>query len=191
MLLNELRNNLSHEETRRIRKKLHRIGAVYNVLKDKEKKGSLTSRQKNMLWHDEKYLKNISKYLKNLKKHFKKTQYDTDYLFNEPVASNDDINEFKNARKLLNEQRNNLLHEEIKRIRKKLHNKETIYNVLKDKEQKSSLANNEKKKLKKINRYFKNFQKYLEKLQKYQHKIIKDYYKLRRLLQTNRSQECF
>ena len=94
MLLNELRNNLSHEETRRIRKKLHRIGAVYNVLKDKEKKGSLTSRQKNMLWHDEKYLKNISKYLKNLKKHFKKTQYDTDYLFNEPVASNDDINEF-------------------------------------------------------------------------------------------------
>ena len=76
-------------------------------------------------------------------------------------------------------------------LEKKLHNKETIYNVLKDKEQKSSLANNEKKKLKKINRYFKNFQKYLEKLQKYQHKIIKDYYKLRRLLQTNRSQECF
>ena len=144
-----------------------------------------------MLWHDERYLTNISKHLKNLKNHFKKTQYDIDYLFNEPVTSNDDINEFKNARKLLNEQRNNLLHEEIKRIRKKLHNKETIYNVLKDKEQKSSLANNEKKKLKKINRYFKNFQKYLEKLQKYQHKIIKDYYKLRRLLQTNRSQECF
>ena len=56
MLLNELRNNLSREETRRIRKKLYRIGAVYNVLKDKEKKGSLTSRQNNMLWHDEKYL---------------------------------------------------------------------------------------------------------------------------------------
>ena len=171
MLLNELRNNLSHEETRRIRKKLHRIGAVYNVLKDKEKKGSLTSRQKNMLWHDEKYLKNISKYLKNLKKHFKKTQYDTDYLFNEPVASNDDINEFKNARKLLNEQRNNLLHEEIKRIRKKLHNKETIYNVLKDKEQKGSLTNDEKKTLKKINRYLKNFKEDLEKLQKYQYNI--------------------
>ena len=72
-----------------------------------------------MLWHDERYLKNISKHLKNLKKHFKKTQYDIDYLFNEPVTSNDDNNEFKNARKLLNEQRNNLLHEEGNRIRKK------------------------------------------------------------------------
>ena len=169
--LNDLRNNLSHEETRRIRKKLRRIEAVYNVLKDKEKKGSLTSRQKNMLLNDERYLKNISKHLKNLKKHFKKTQYDIDYLFNEPVTSNDDINEFKNARKLLNEQRNNLLHEETKGIRKKIHNKETIYNALKDKEQKGSLTNDEKKKLKKINRYLKNFKKNLEKLQKYKHNI--------------------
>ena len=50
---------------------LCRIEAVYNVLKEKEQKGSLTSRQKNMLWNDERYLKNISKHLKNLKKHFK------------------------------------------------------------------------------------------------------------------------
>ena len=97
--------NLSQEETRRIRKKLRRIEAVYNVLKDKEKKGSLTSRQKNMLLNDERYLKNISKHFKDLKKHFTKTQYDIDYLFNEPVTSNDAINEFKNARKLLNERR--------------------------------------------------------------------------------------
>ena len=54
--LNELRNNLSHEETRRIRKKLRRVEAAYNVLKEKEKNGSLTSRQKNMLWNDERYL---------------------------------------------------------------------------------------------------------------------------------------
>ena len=54
--LNDLRNNLSHEETRRIRKELRRIEAVYNVLKDKEKKRSLTSRQKNMLLNDERYL---------------------------------------------------------------------------------------------------------------------------------------
>ena len=33
-------------------------------------------------------------------------------------------------------------------LEKKLHNKETIYNVLKDKEQKSSLTNDKKKKLK-------------------------------------------
>ena len=63
-LFSKLRSNLSREETRRIRKKLRRIEAVYNVLKDKEKKGSLTSRQKNMLWNDERYLKNISKHLK-------------------------------------------------------------------------------------------------------------------------------
>ena len=82
-LFNELRSNLSHEETKRIRKKLRRIEAVYNVLKEKEQKGSLTSRQKNMLRNDERYLKNICKHLKNLKKHFKKYQYGLDYLFNE------------------------------------------------------------------------------------------------------------
>ena len=68
--LNEIRSNLSHEETKRIRKKLRRIEAVYNILKEKEQKSSLTSRKKNMLRNDERYLKNIIKYLKNLKKHF-------------------------------------------------------------------------------------------------------------------------
>ena len=66
-LFNEIRGSLSREETTRIRKKLRRIEAVYNVLKEREQKGSLTSRQKNMLRDDEKHLKNISKYLKNLK----------------------------------------------------------------------------------------------------------------------------
>ena len=65
MLFNELRSNLSHEETKRIRKNLHRIEAVHNVLKEKEQKDSLTSRQKNMLRNDEKYLKKISNHLKN------------------------------------------------------------------------------------------------------------------------------
>ena len=65
MLLNELRSNLSHEETKRIREKLCRIEAVHNVLKEKEQKNSLTSRQKNMLRNDEKFLKKISKRLKN------------------------------------------------------------------------------------------------------------------------------
>ena len=64
-LFNELISNLSDEETKRIRKKLHTIEAVYSVLKEKEQKGSLTSRQKNMLWNDERYLKNFSKHLKN------------------------------------------------------------------------------------------------------------------------------
>ena len=131
MLLNELRNNLFREETKRIRKKLRRIEAVYNVLKEKEQKGSLTSRQKNMLWNDERYLKNISKHLKNLKKHFKKYQYGLDYLFNEhneeeDYTSNNDIKAIKDARKLFNEIRSNLSHEEINRIRKKLYKKEAV-----------------------------------------------------------------
>ena len=44
MLLNEIRSNLSGKETKRIRKKLRRIEAVHNVLKEKEQKDSLTSR---------------------------------------------------------------------------------------------------------------------------------------------------
>ena len=55
------------KKKKRIRKKLHRIEAVYNVLKNKENKGSLTSRQKNMLINYERCLKNITKHLKNLK----------------------------------------------------------------------------------------------------------------------------
>ena len=52
-------------------RELKKIEAVYSVLKKKEQKGSLTSRQKNMLRNDERYPKNISKHLKNLKKQFK------------------------------------------------------------------------------------------------------------------------
>ena len=53
------------KKQRELEKKLRRIEAVYNVLKEKEQKGSLTSRKKNMLWNDEGYLKNISRHLKN------------------------------------------------------------------------------------------------------------------------------
>ena len=37
-LFNDVRNNLSHEETKRIRKKLRGIEAAYSVLKEKSKK---------------------------------------------------------------------------------------------------------------------------------------------------------
>ena len=124
-----------------------------------------------MLWNDERYLKNISKHLKNLKKHFKKYQYGLDYLFNEPTTSNNDINAFKEARKLFNERRSNLLLKETNEIRKKLHKKEAVYNFLKEKEQNGSLTNEEKKVLKNIDKYLKNFKNDLEKLQKYQHNI--------------------
>ena len=43
VLFNELRSNLSREETKRIRKKLCKKETVYNFLKEKEQKGSLTN----------------------------------------------------------------------------------------------------------------------------------------------------
>ena len=134
----------------RIRKKLRRIEAVYSVLKEKEQKGSLTSRQKNMLWNDQSYLKNVSKHLKNLKKHLKKYQYGLDCLFNEPTITNNDINVFKEARKLFNERRSNLLLKVINEIRNELYKKEAIYNFLKEKD---SLTNKQKIVLKNIAKY--------------------------------------
>ena len=111
-LLNELRNNLSCEETKRIRERLYKKEVVYNFLKEKEQEGSLTNKEKKVLKNIDRYLKNISTHLKNLKKHFKKLQkyqYGVDYLFNkhneEYYASNSDINAFKEARKFLNERR--------------------------------------------------------------------------------------
>ena len=172
-IFNEPRNNLSHEETKRIRKKIRRIEAVHNVLKEKEQKDSLTSRQKNMLRNDERYLKNISMHLKNLKKHFKKLQkyqYGSDCLFNElneeNYSPNNDINVFKEARKVLNERRSNFLCKETKRIRKKLYRIEAVYNVLKEKEQKGSLTSRQKNMLRNDERYLKNISKHLKNLKK-------------------------
>ena len=71
----------------------------------------------------------------------------------EPTSQNNSINAIKGARKLFNELRNNISREETKIIRDKLHKKETDYNFLKEKEQKGSLTNEEKKKLKNIDRY--------------------------------------
>ena len=57
-------------------------------------------------------------------------------------------------------------------IRKKLHKKEAFYELLKEKEQNGSLTNREKKVLKNIDKYLKNFKNDLEKLQKYQYNIM-------------------
>ena len=71
----------------------------------------------------------------------------------ESLASNNDINAIKEVRKLLNDTRSNLSREETKRTRKKLYRKETVYNFLREKEQKGSLTNKEKKLLKNVGRY--------------------------------------
>ena len=46
MLLNELRSNLSHEETKRIRERLYKKEAFYNFLMEKD---SLTNKEKKVL----------------------------------------------------------------------------------------------------------------------------------------------
>ena len=177
-LLNEIRSNISREEINRIRKKLYKNEAIYNSLKEKEQKGSLINEEKKVLKNIDRYLKNISMHLKNLKKHFKKYQYGLDYLFNEhneedyiteSQASNNNINAMKDARKLFNERRSNLLRKEINEIRKKLHKKEAVYNFLQEKKQKGSLTNKQKKMLKNIERYLKNFKRDLKKLCKYEY----------------------
>ena len=126
-LFNELRSNLSREETKRIRDKLYKKEAIYNFLKEKD---SLTNKEKKVLKNIDRYLKNNSMHLKNLKKHFEKLQkyqYGIDYLLNEHneegYFSNNDTSAIQEFRKLLNERRSNLFCEETKRIRKKLYKK--------------------------------------------------------------------
>ena len=105
------------------------------------------------------------------KKHFKKYQYGIDYLLNEHNEDYRTEPAIEEARKLFNERRSNLLRKETNEIRKKLHKKEALYNFLKKEEQKGSLTNKEKKVLKNIDKYLKNFKNDLEKLQKYQYNI--------------------
>ena len=85
----------------------------------------------------------------------------------ESTTTNNSIHVFKEARKLFNEFRSNLLRKETNQIRKKLYKKETVYNFLKEEEQKGSSTNRHKRVLKNIDKYLKNLKKDLEKLQKY------------------------
>ena len=76
------------------------------------------------------------------------------------------MNAFNEVRKLFNERRNNFLPKETKRIRKRLYKKEADYNFLKEKGQEGRLTNKQRKVLKNIDRYLKNFKKDLKKIQK-------------------------
>ena len=141
-LFNELRSNLSSNETKRIRRKLYKKEAASMFFKEKEQDGTLTNRQKNVIKNIARYIKNISMHLKNYGKHLskkQKNQYGLDYLFNKDNEKH--INAFTDARDLLNEHRSNLLLKETNEIRKKLYKKESVYNFLKEKEQNGSLTN--------------------------------------------------
>ena len=71
-VFNELRSNLSREETKRIRKELYKKEAVYNVLKEK---GGLTDKQKKVLKNIGKYLKKLNNDLKKLNKYHDNVMY--------------------------------------------------------------------------------------------------------------------
>ena len=77
----------------------------------------------------------------------------------EATSQDNSINAFKEARKLLNERRSNLLRQETNEIRKKLHRKEAVYNFLKEREQERSLTSRQKRVLNNIDRYLKNLKK--------------------------------
>ena len=79
-LFNEVRSNLSREETRRIRKGLYKKEAVYTFLKEKD---GLTDKEKIVLKNIGKYLKKLNIDLKKLNKYQGNTTYGLDYFFNE------------------------------------------------------------------------------------------------------------
>ena len=85
----------------------------------------------------------------------------------ESTTINNGINAIKEVRKLLNEIRSNLSCEEINKIREKLYKNEATYDSLKEKEQKGSLTNEEKKVLKNIDVYLKNISMHHKNLKKH------------------------
>ena len=79
-LFNEVRSNLSREETKRNREKLYKKEAIYDFLKQKD---SLTDKEKIVLKNIGKYLNKLNNDLKKLYKYQNNVMYGLDYLFNE------------------------------------------------------------------------------------------------------------
>ena len=82
-LFNKLKSNYSHKEIKEIRQKLYKKEAVYNLLKEKEQKGSLTNKQTRVLKNIKRYIKKFKKDLKELQKYQYNITYGLNYLFNE------------------------------------------------------------------------------------------------------------
>ena len=79
-LFNELRSNFSREKVNRIRKKLYKKEAVYNILKEQD---GLTDKEKIVLKNIGNYLKKLNNDLKKLNKYQDNITHGLDYLFNE------------------------------------------------------------------------------------------------------------
>ena len=75
-LFNEIRSNLSREETKGIREKLYKKETVYNFLKEND---SLTNKQKVVLKNISKYLKKSINDLKKLHKYQDNITYGLNY----------------------------------------------------------------------------------------------------------------
>ena len=71
---NELISNLSNNETKRIRRKLYKKEAASRFFKEKERDGTLTNRQKNVVKNIARYIENINTYLKNFGNDLNKSQ---------------------------------------------------------------------------------------------------------------------
>ena len=84
------------------------------------------------------------------------------------------ITDIKETRKLFNKLRNSFSWEEIKDIRGKLNKKEAVYNILKEKEQKTGLTKKEKKVLERIDEYFNKLNDDLSSLKRNRDNIIYD-----------------
>ena len=93
-LFKELRSNLFHEETKKIRKELYKKETIYNFLKEKD---GLTDKEKIVLKNVAKYLKKLYNDLKKLYKYQDNVMCGLNYLFNEVNEKDYEPKEIKSA----------------------------------------------------------------------------------------------
>ena len=84
-LFNNLRNNFSRDEIKKLREKFHKKERVYNHLKDTEQKDGLITKEKRMLKNIEKYFKKLKEDLNKIKIYQYNITHDTGYLFNKTL----------------------------------------------------------------------------------------------------------
>ena len=83
-LFKELRSNLFHEGTKKIRKELYKKETIYNFLKEKD---GLTAKEKIVLKNVAKYLKKLNNDLKKLYKYQDNVMYGLDYLMKKIITN--------------------------------------------------------------------------------------------------------
>ena len=91
--------------------------------------------------------------------------------------SEDNNTEIGETKKIFNELRNNFSKEEIKKIRRKFHFKESIDEYLKELEQKDSLTKQEKQEKKRYTRKLQNTEEFFKKLKEDLNRLKKHQYR--------------